>query len=50
MQQIVNYYIPEGSQGYYVVGLDATSAAVAAAAAPDLVVLALAHTGINFFF
>ena len=39
-------YIPEGSRGYYVVGLDAASAASAA----DLVVLALARTGINFFF
>ena len=48
-------YIPEGSWGYYVVGLDAASAAVSAstpasASAAHLVVLALAHTGINFFF
>ena len=43
-------YIPEGSRGYYVVGLDAASAASASAAAADLVVLALARTGINFFF
>ena len=47
-------YIPEGSRGYYVVGLDAASAAAspaaAAASAADLVVLALARTGINFFF
>ena len=48
-------YIPEGSRGYYVVGLDAAAAAAAAASATasaaaasaDLVVLALARTGIN---